>query len=504
MASSQQPAPGDDPTPNAHVSSARPDWAPTSPQEVDGADADLFDYAKLRDYLGFALHSVGRRWPTVLAVFSCTVGAAVLALAVLPKTYHCEVKIQAQRNFVINALTGISRAWDWELPSRAAGDLVLRHDNLVSLVHKTDLILAFEQSRTPLLRVKDAILTRIEGELTDDVKEDRMIGTLEQRLSIQTTEDTVTIGIDWPDAKTAYRLIHAAHENFLEARQYKEVSAISEAIGLLQGRALDARERVRAMLERVQALRASTIGEARKHKPAVAARAPVRAVEPDLQRLRDQLRSKQQVILELEDFRRRRIAELDSKLAELKQTFNEFHPAVVDLQQTLQQLEREENPQAALLRQELRQLEDQYERRGGPALEAEGESAGQLTVEALRIGRAIGGEVESPEVEQAKGDLKYELGRYSHLTEKIDEVKTELEAQRAAFHYRYGVLRPAALPRAPRKPSKRLVLASGAAMGLLLGILAAVLRDLRSQRLLERWQAGRQLGLAIIGDVQMP
>ena len=506
MASSLQPARAGDPTPNARGSPSRPDWPPTSPREPDGADADLFDYAKLRDYLNFVLHSARRRWLTVLAVFVCTVAATVLALAVLPKTYHCEVKIQAQRNLVINTLTGISRAWDWELPSRAAGDLILGHDNLVSLVRKTDLVHAFEQSRAPLLRVKDWLLKMVQGTLADDIKEDQMIGTLEQKIVVQTTEDTVTIGIDWPDARTAYRLIQAAHENFLEARQYKEVSAISEAIGLLQGRSLDARAKVHAALERVQLLRGPLKSAARKARPiAESAAVARRPVDADLQRLSSQIRSKQQVIFEMEDFRRRRIADLASKLAELKQTFSEFHPAVIDLQQTLQQQEREENPQLSLLRQEFRQLQDQYERRGGPAFETnEGDSPGPLTVEALRIGRSMGDEVESPDVEQAKADLKYELGRYSSLAEKIDQVKTELEAQRAAFHYRYGVLRPATLPRAPIKPSKKFVLAASVAMGLLLGILAALLSDLRSGLVLQRWQVERQLGLAVIGEVHSP
>ena len=158
-----------------------------------------------------------------------------------------------------------------------------------------------------------------------------------------------------------------------------------------------------------------------------------------------------------------------------------------------------------LLRQEFRQLEEQYERKGGPAFEStEGDSPARLTVEALRIGRAMGDEVESPDVEQAKTDLKYELGRYSSLTEKVDLVKLELEAQRAAFRYRYGVLRPAAIPRQQSKPSKRFVVAAGVAMGLLLGILAALLSDLRSGRVLERWQVERQLGLAVIGEVRTP
>ena len=271
MTSPLQPARGGDSTPGVRVASSRPDWPLSAPPELDRGDDDLFDYAKLRDYLTFLLHSVRRRWLLALGVFAGTLLATVLALAVLPKSYHCEVKIQAQRNLVINTLIGISRAWDWDLPSAAAGDLILRHDNLVSLVRKTDLVHAFEQSRAPILRLKDSVVKMFQGELPDDVKEDRMIGTLEQKILVQTTEDSVTIGVDWPDARTAYRLIQAAPENFLDARQYKEVSAISEAVGLLQGRSVDAREKVHAALERVQLLRGPPKAGGRKNKPEVAA-----------------------------------------------------------------------------------------------------------------------------------------------------------------------------------------------------------------------------------------
>ena len=66
------------------------------------------------------------------------------------------------------------------------------------------------------------------------------------------------------------------------------------------------------------------------------------------------------------------------------------------------------------------------------------------------------------------------------------------------------IIRQTAMPIAPSKPNKKLVLAAAAVLALLLGIFAAVLRDLRSRRVFERWQVERQLGLAVIGDVQLP
>lgn len=486
--------------------SASPPPFPGLPQqEIEGAEADLFDYAKLRNYASYVLHAtVERRW-LVATVFTAMVLTAVGALAVLPKSYHCDIKIQAQRNMVISTLAGLNRSYDWDMPTRAAADVVLRHDNLVSIVRRTDLVRQWSQSRAPILRLKDAVTRRVRGELSDDFKEDMLVGTLEQRLSVQVTEDTVTIGIDWPDPKMAYRLIQAAHENFLEARQYKEISAVSEAIGLLEARAADARERVNAALEKVEKLKP----QKQPRAPAVEApRAPARrapTADPDLLRIRGQLQAKRALIFEMEEFRKRRIADLASRLSELKQVYSEFHPTVVDLEQTLQQQEREENPQLGTLRQEYQQLEEEYERRGGPALEPSNTlSSAKLPAAALQISRSVPDEAESPEMEQTKAELKHEIGRYSSMQEKIDQARMELETQRAAFRYRYSVLRPAAVPLTPRSPNKPLVLALAVALGALLGVLAATLAQIRSGRVYQRWQVERQLGLAVLAEVPLP
>ncbi len=475
---------------------------PMPDQEIDGADADLFDYAKLRDYLVYVVHAVQRRKLLFAATAAGTIAAAFVALAVMPKTYHCEIKIQAQRNMVISTLAGLQRSYDWDLPTHAASDLVLRHDNLVSLVRKIDLVKAIDTTRAPIQRLGDAIWGLFRGQLSAEAKENGAVATLEQKLVITTTDDTVTIGVDWPDARTAYRIIQAAHQNFLEARQYKEVSAVSEAIGLLEGRAAAAHDAVRVALERVYKLRGSMPKPA-KAKP-VAAPAPARPaavmLDPEVQQLRGQLQSKRQVILEMEDFRRRRISELSAKLAELKSVYSEFHPAVVDLQETLAEQEKEENPQLTAVRQEYRELEQRYEKMGGPPLDApETLSSARLPAEAVQISTST--ELETPEVEQAKADLKHEMGRYSTLTDRIDQAKMELETQRAAFQYRYGVLRPPAMPLSPEKPKRRMVVLAAALAGAILGVIAAALADIRSRRILEPWQVRRQLGLEVLAEV---
>ena len=473
---------------------------PVEPQELDGLDADLFDYAKLSDYLGFAVGAARRHKLRFAAVFAACVGLSGVLVAVLPKTYSSEIKIQAQRNQVISTLAGLNRAQDFDTPTRGAADLVLREDNLVSLVHKTDLIHTWGKNRAPLPLLKDKLMRALGRVSTDEQMEAMLVGTLEKKVFVTPGEDSVTIEVEWGDPQTAYRLVVAAHENFLEARQFREVSAISEAIGLLESRTTEERAKVSAAADRLLQLRnvakaKAVAKDAERARPRPVVRPPV---DLEVQRLRASLQASQRAIQELEETRRRRIAELETKLVEFKQVYSEFHPAVVDLQENIRQSQRAEPPQLEAMRQEYRRLEDEYQRRGGSALD----SASALPPEAVRFTQTLNDEIESSEIEQAKGELRYALGKYATLLERIDAAKLDRETQRAAFRYRYGVLRPASMPLSPTKPKIPLVLASAAVAGLLLGLFTAILTDLRSKVIYERWQIERQLELPVLAEVR--
>ncbi len=479
---------------------------PLPPQEIEGAEADLFDYTKLRDYCGFVAGSVRRHRKLAFAVFAGISLLGWAALVVLPKMYHSEIKIQAQRNQVISTLAGLDRSWDFDAPTRAASDLVLRTDNLVSLVRKTNLAATWDGNRAPIQKLKDALLRLVRKPLTADDKEDMLVGTLEKQINVVTAEETVVIEVDWWDALTAYRLTVAAYENFLEARQFKEVSAVSEAIGILESRSEEEREKVNASVDKVLQLRGPVKLKGTTAQPVrLLVRRPP-PIDPEVQRLRDALQAKQQAITELAEFRRRRIAELESKMAGLQQVYSEFHPEVVDLRETIRQQQATEPPQLLALREEYRRLEQEYQQHGGPAFDAQkaNNRVAAIPVEALRLTQTSADEVEQPEIEQAKNELRYEVGRYATLIERIDAVKLERETQRAAFRYRYGVLRPATMPIAPTKPKPALVLIAAALAGVLLGITAAVMTDLRSRKIYQRWQVERLLGMQVLAEVKLP
>ena len=486
---------------------------PRPHQEIEGESADLFDYALIKDWIIYARGAVRRRKSVVLLVASVIFGASVVALVVLPKTYHVEVHIQAQRSAVIGQLgTGRQMSWDWEEPARSAPDLILRSDNLVNLVRETQLVHRWNESRAPVQLWKDALMEKLRGPIPDSAKEEMMVGTLEQKLSVVPGDGSVVIGVDWTNPQLAYRICEAAQQSFLEARKVAEVAAVSEAIGLLESHAADVRANINRDGEQIMKMREHNKGLSHRAASPAAQAAPVVAKktappDPELSLLRAQLQGKQNAIEDLEDFRRRRIAELQNKLSELKQIYSEFHPAVVDLQEQIQEQEKQEPIQLTSLRGDYKQLEEEYLRRGGtPFGNHEAEPGSVLTPIAVMALRPLpaGSEEESPEIEQAKSELSYQVGKYQSLQDRVDVAKMERDTQRAAFSYRYGVLRAAAIPSAPEKPKKPLVLAAGLIAGIMLGLFAALLAEIRADRIVERWQIERLLGIQVLAEIRRP
>src|SRR5207253_56188 len=70
--------------------------------------------------------------------------------------------------------------------------------------------------------------------------------------------------------------------------------------------------------------------------------------------------------------------------------------------------------------------------------------------------------------------MKIELAKYQDLMGRLDAARIELDTARAAFKYRYGVVRPAQIPKNADKPKAAVLLGGGFVAGLLLGLLAAI------------------------------
>ncbi len=172
----------------------------------------------------------------------------------------------AQRNSVMTSLSNPGRPipWDADAPTRAAAETVLRRDNLIDLIEKTDLIRNWERKREPILRLKDWIMATVTGyQPTEEDKRDAMIGLLEASMFVTAGpvgDGTVTIDLDWRDPEMGFRLVEEAQQSFLDARAKAEKTAIDESIRILEDHAQELSANITstlAELERTQSRRPS-------------------------------------------------------------------------------------------------------------------------------------------------------------------------------------------------------------------------------------------------------
>jgi uncharacterized protein involved in exopolysaccharide biosynthesis len=505
--------------------------------EADPEVETLIDVRQIFDYAGFVVRSIGRHKRVALATFLVSFGLTVAAALLIPKTYYVQVKLLAQRNAVMAALSNPGRAvpWDADAPTRAAAETVLRRDNLILLINQTDLLKEWEQRRAPILKLKDWLMARLVYEPTADDKLEALVWRLENYMFVSAGpvgDGTVTIELFWPDAEMGYQLVERAKAAFLEARQSAETSAISESIAILERYSASLHDDVNKTLtelQRTQARERAAQGSPRSsrgaaRRPALASAQPNPAApggptidpalvpDPELARLRNELTVKRQEVARLEESRERQISDLQARLATLQTVYTATHPSVLTLQQNIAAFQHE-SPQIVALKSGLEELEAQVDERS--AADAE-----RLIQAELSRRPAVAPTEPSPReaplaeptpvepprnevVEFASLRLRTELGQLQSILERTDGARIELAVSEAAFKYRYTMIKPAQVPREPSFPNLRLVIIAGFLASLLLAVGVVVGTDLISNRILEPWQLERQLGVPILGNTRI-
>jgi hypothetical protein len=458
-----------------------PPRASLPPPPVDpGASEDLFRLELIGRYALFTLRSIRRHKLLFALVCASIMGMAVAALAVLPKTYHAETTLQAQRNQVIPSLSNPHRSMpgDADAPTRYASETVLRYDNLVALMEQTEFIKKWPLNRAPILRVKDWIYARLFKPETPEQRIETFVYYLRNRLSVWTGDGTVTISVELPDRQLAYQIVDTAMQNFLASRYASEVAIIEEAITILETRAGQAYESLSTSLQQLRSLREER--RARLGKQAEAsgrAAAPVPAPDPAATQLKVILRSKRRAMADLEESRRRRVTELQLRLQEQKATYSESHPAVLTVQESISALEQD-SPQMIALRREIAQLEEDAKKRG--LIVDGGGDFPRSSSHAVREAQLEWGdprESEDPQIEYAREQVRRDLFKYTDFLDRLEGARLELDTARAAFKHRYAVIRPVTWPRAPTRPSPIKVLGASFVASLLFAALAAALRE---------------------------
>lgn len=477
---------------------------PTTGTEPTGAaspdaEVDLFDLGPLADYAGFVLHSPLRNKRLALSTLLVVAALGVLALLVMPIRWVVTGSILAQRSPLMATLSNPGLNRDWDTPTRSARELLIRRDNLETLVKQTNLVERYLATRAPVVRARDWVMDQLGRTRTQDDLMEGLIDTLETRLWLQVGPDgaTLNIGFEWSDKEVALLVVQAAIQGFIEERYATELKMVGETISILQGhdsRVLkDIADTITQVEEKERAVRVRT-----RPRP-VAEPRPRAPQDEELTRLESTLAARRRAVSDLEEFRRQRLADLQTQLAQQLATYAPEHPIVVSTRRAIDGASAP-SPQIEALRLEVIDLERQIARRGGrtDGLAAPGSSVSAEWAQVARMRL----EAEDPRLEYERRALDMLLRQHSQLLERIDAARIEMDTAQAAFKYRYTVVTPPQLPRSPKRPYALLFVGGGIVGGLVLALFVSTLVDLRSGRVLEGWQVDKLLRVPLLAEIK--
>jgi uncharacterized protein involved in exopolysaccharide biosynthesis len=489
--------------------------------ENEGSGTPPLELAK--SYLAYGVRAL-RLHRLLAAVIAATVVAAtVIAVIVWPRSYTCVTVLAAQDGRVLDGdKSGGSLG--------GATEVITSSENVAAIVDELKLTKSWEANLPPMGRLKQAVRKLIRGEVSESAKRDALVAMVQSNLHVTPpgwNESKLVISADWGDAKTAAALADAAYQSFLRARHVAEISTITEYITILEGHANELRDEIKGMASQGKTdTKADPVKPAPgpDTAPATPAAPVVRKVVPtapsapveDLTELRATVAEKQAALKAIEDGKSRRIAEAEQTLTELRSKFTPAHPMVVTAERNLANLSQD-SPQVIALRGEVNDLSSKLKAKTAIQKEeaafrsgrgvvplAAGATPGASSVEPLPADIMRLMQEDSEDLDPAvSAQFRTAVAKYATLRDKIGTARVDLDTAQAAFKHRYRIVIPAEVPSKPSKPKVPVVLGAGLLMSLFLAWLAAVISELRSGKLVERWQVD-SLGVPLLGDVRWP
>lgn len=470
------------------------------PRPIIQDDQPVFVLANLRVAIGFPWRSFQRHRKLALMMLGGLLALVALAIVVTPRHYIVKTRFFAEKNFVMPGLSNPKRALPTEAdsPTRLAAEAVMKRTNLMEIIRQTKLMDQWDELRSPLGKVKDAVMEVVRGPMTEADRFEAMLGFVEKRLWVDAADGTVLIGIDWPDAATGYRIVQTAQQNFFEQRHASEIALIGESIGIIEGHVSSAQASIQEALGQINA------ALPRKASAPVPVVSPVPAgpvaLPAGVVAMQSELRTLQQTIADITTNRQQRLTAAQARLTELRGQYGSAHPDVAAAEENIRALEQ---PSTQLA--ELRTKESQLIAKLGPNVNRTSGAASEpsLAREALAaLTRVVPDSQERPEVTFAKSRLKIATTAYEEQLDRLEGAKIELETARAAFKYRYSIITPARIPKEAEKPRIPLLIVGGIILAVMATAFTVIMLDFGSGRVIEPWQVDRQLGLPVLAEVQ--
>lgn len=429
-----------------------------------------------------------------IAIFALLfAGLGVTAATQMPKTFSAEARLLARRTDVMPALAHPRRSVPASAESltQSAGDLVRDRQALRAIVDEYDLLTRWEASRSPLYEFKDSVFAWIAGAPTREQRLESLIDVLAKRVMVTVDGDVIRVSAKWGDPSTAVDIVNGATEAFLRARKRVDIDAIAETYTLLERTADVARADVERRVATAAAMpRVATQAAPAASVPSTQAAADTAALTKmqTLVTLRADVLAARRAVDALSAAQQKDVLALEAELTERLSRATDRHPDVVALRRRLEQARVPSPEQTEAEAAARRQLNAFLAAGGSEADLVEGSlprfaaAAPAPAAPGVSLTRIVGDDAATV---YARSLLESSIASYQDLLERLSNTRIELETARAAFDYRYTIIKPAQLPRRSDSPSGVLMIAGAVMAGVALGMLRAVAGELRSLVLTE-------------------
>jgi uncharacterized protein involved in exopolysaccharide biosynthesis len=474
----------------------------------------------LRSYLDFAKRAVRTHWLLSAALALSGTVLASLAATYWPRTFSCTTVLMPVGNSVLDV------RYD-PTPLAGAEDLILRHENLETIIREVGLVQKNAARRGGILKLKDRLIRALIGPQTEKTEVAILVGTLTSKIAVTTEKGDLTIKVDWSDGISAAELAAAARESFVKARHVAEMSAFEEKMAILDEHATRLRAEIGRFAEQLETARRDRLNQARGEREAqrkasvVTPDTPVvrvvRAVAPrpaesdtELPALKEKLEALKKKLADLQGERDRKLQEAQAKFEDMKLHLTAAHPDVVTQGQRVAMLSQVPS-EVALLQAEVKDVDSEIAQRASFA--QQGGSIAALTLGTSSSGaRAAASDALPPEItallQQDDVDpaltaqLSSAITKYASLRGDLLNTRIDLDTAQAAFNHRYQVIIPADPPQKPDKPKPAMIVMVGVLLSFLVSGCLAVALELRKGVLANAWQV--EHFLPVLAEVHLP
>jgi hypothetical protein len=168
-----------------------------------------------------------------VAAFACLL-AAGLVHAVMPDVWHVQAEVLVAESSTMYRLTAPFEA----VPRLKEGikelpDELTSKARLVALIKRVGLIDQWESTRPWPIRLKNQLMEKVRGPISDADRLDALVAMLDQSLNVWTENDKVFISCQWPQRDVAVAMVQGTLLSLQTLRLERDVKAIeSSALAL--------------------------------------------------------------------------------------------------------------------------------------------------------------------------------------------------------------------------------------------------------------------------------